>query len=226
MSATITEPAHADSWPDNVYDWAMQEHCMAPEGGLWSFNEVLVASKLYGQPEVQYRVFIVPREDVVPREDAGHQINFIQYGLAVGNMVLVDFGEPITDFPKDHQQTVEYLRVNGRPILADKLITMFQHIEEDPDEPAVNIVSLRDMAWCMVKHKNFVDPSIGPDRYGMVYAQWRIMGDGVLVVSFLGNNEILLVAQADRDGSTVDVSEQGRLQDIFKEYECLVPRRH
>ena len=141
-------------------------------------------------------------------------------------MVLVDFGEPIADFPADQQQIVEYLRANGRPILADKLVTMLQNIDEDPDEPDVNIASLQEMARCLVEHRDFIDPSIGPDRYSMVYAQWRIMGDGVLVVSFLGNDEILLVAQADCDGSSVDVSEQGRLQDIFKEYECLVPRRH
>ena len=226
MSTATTTPVDADYWPDNVYDWAMQEHCMAPEGGLWRFNEVLVASELYGQPEVRYRVFIVPREDAVSREDPGRQINFIQYGPDASNMVLVDFCEPITDFPTVHQQTVEYLRANGRPILADKLVTMLQNIDEDPDEPEVNIVSLRDMARCLVEHRDFADPSIGPDRYSMVYAQWRIMGDGVLVVSFLGNDEILLVAQADRDGFSVNVSEQGRLQDIFKEHECLVPRRH
>ena len=132
---------------------------------------------------------------------------------------------PIVDFPVDHQDAVEYLRANGRPILADKLVTLLQNIDEDPDEPEVNIVSLRDMARCPVEHGDFADPSIGSDRYSMVYAQWRIMGDGVLVLSFLGNGETLLVAQADRDGSPVDVSEEGRLQDVIKEYECLVPRR-
>ena len=220
MSTATTELAHADSWPDNVYDWAIQENCMAPEGGLWNVDEVYAASKLYAQSGVQYRVFIVNQGD------AGRQINFIQYGLDASNMVLADFGEPIVDFPANHRETVDYLRANGRPILADKLVTMLQNIDEDPDEPQVNIVSLRDMARCLVEHGDFADPSIGPDRYSMVYAQWRIMGDGVLVVSFLGNAEILLVAQADRDGSSVDVSEQGGLQDIFKEYDCLVPRRH
>jgi hypothetical protein len=220
MSTTTTELAHADYWPDNVHDWAVQEFNKAPEGGLWSVDEVSAASKLYAQSEVQYRVVIVHRGD------AGHQLNFIQYGRDASNIVLVDFGEPITDFPADHQETVEYLRANGRPILADKLVTMLQNIDEDPDEPEVNIVSLQDMARCLVERGDFADPSIGPDRYSMVYAQWRIMGDGVLVVSFLGDDEILLVAQADRNGCPVDVSKRGRLQDILKEYECLVPRRH
>ena len=137
-----------------------------------------------------------------------------------------DGGGPITDFPADHQETVEYLRANGRPILADKLVTMLQDFDGDPDEPEVNIVSLQDMARCLVERGDFADPSIGPGRCSMVYAQWRIMGDGVLVVSFLGDDEILLVAQGDRNGCPVDVSKQGRLQDILKEYECLVPRRH
>ena len=220
MSTATTMPVDADYWPDNVHDWAVQEFRKAPEGGLWNVDEVYAAS-MYAQSEVPYRVVMV-YGGVGP----GRQINFIQYGCDASNIVLGDFGEHITDFPADHQEAVEYLRANGRPILADKLVSMLQNIGEDPDEPDVNIISLRDMARCLVEHRDFADPSIGPDRYSMVYAQWRIMGDGVLVVSFLGNAEILLVAQADRDGCPVDVSEQGRLQDIFKGYEYLVPRRH
>ena len=220
MSTATTEPVRAGYWPDNVYDWIAQELINAPKDGLWAVDEISEASKLYAQSEVPYRVYIVDGKD------ANRRIKFIQYGRDASNIVLLDVNEPTADFPAHYQEAVEYLRANDRPILADKLVALLKNMREDPDERDICIISLRDMARCLVKRKDFADPSIGPDRHSMIYTQWRIMGDGVLVVNFLGNDEILLVAQADLDGLPVDASKQGKLQDILQEYEYLVPRRH
>ena len=251
MSTTITSPPFlAECHPDNIHNWIAQEFNRAEYVGLEppsdqaTYRELngllpsgqatywcaqpfskpagwaIVASRLYSQPEARYRVFIVDRGE---EGSLTTQVSFIQYGP---DEVLVDFGEAITDFPTDHQETVEYLRTYGRPVLAEKLVTMLQNVKDDPDEPPIHVSSLRDMARCLVEHKGFADPSIGLDRRGMVYAQWRIMGDGILVVSFLGHDEVLLVAQASRGGCPVDVSKQGRSQDIVKEHEDLVPRRN
>lgn len=249
MNAAITAPSPAEYHPDDIA-WAAQEFnksnvffefpsgettcwhpqelnepppgqttywCAQPfEPAVWK----MLVSKPYSQPGVRYRVFMVDRRSL---EIVDHRVSFIQYG---SDEVLADFGEPITAFPTDHQETVEYLRTHGRPVLAEKLVTLLQNVNDDPDEPPIYISSLRDMARCLVEHKGFADPSIGLGRRGMVYAQWRIMGDGVLVVSFLGHDEVLLVAQASRGGCPLDISESGRSQDIVKEHEDLVPRRN
>ena len=159
---------------------------------------------------------------------AEYELKLVQYGDDLNALIIVDFGETTDEFPKEDQQVVKLLRENGRPILARKLVTMLRNTREDPDEPTINIVSLRDMARLLVEHNDFADPFIGPDRLGIIHAQWRIIGNGVLVVSFLGYGEILLVAQADEspDNQALDVSRRGPDQEILEEFGHLVPRRY
>ncbi len=177
-----------------------------------------------GFAELENWYFIVP----TPAGTADHRLEFIQYGEDSDALIVVGFGESETDLPKDHWEAVLFLRKNGRPILADKLIAMLQVVEEDPDVGTVSIVSLRDMARIMVDNGDFADPSISPDDLGIVHAQWRIFGNGLLVISFIGHEEILVVAQADGEPQEedLDISKRGQMQEILREYGHLVPLRH
>ncbi len=155
---------------------------------------------------------------------ADYEVAIIQYGEGNSAWVIVDFQEPTSEFPKEHQEVIEYLRYFGRPLLADRLVEMLRNVGEDSDGPALKIVSLRDMARFLVEHRKFADPFIGPDGFGLIHAQWRIMNDGVLVVVFLGQSEVLLVAQAG-DDEELDISIRGEGQAILEEHGHLVPRR-
>lgn len=159
---------------------------------------------------------------------ADYEVTLIQYGDDSDALIVVDFGEPSSEFPKDQHEVVNYLRSNGRPILARKLIDMLRNAADDPDEPEVRIVSLQQMARLLVLNDDIADPSIGPDRLGIIHAQWQILGDGVLVISFLGHGEILLVAQADEgpENEFLDASTVGSEQEILEGYGYLVPRRY
>ena len=163
-----------------------------------------------------------------PSGTADHRPEFIQYGEDSDALIVVGFGESETEIPKDHWEAVRFLRNNGRSILADKLIAMLQAVDDDPDGGTISIVSLRDMARLMVENGGFADPSISPDDLGIVHAQWRIFGDGLLVISFIGHGEILVVAQADGDPhrEDLDISKRGQMQGILREYGHLVPLRH
>ena len=156
-----------------------------------------------------------------------YEVTLIQYGEGSDSLIIFDFNEPASEFPEEHQEVIDYLRSGGRRILAGKLIAMLRNVEEDPDNPLINIVSLWDMARILAAHKDFADPFIGPDGRGNIHAQWRILGDGVLVVSFLGYGVILLVAQADEgsDNDVLDISVRGPEQDILEDFGRLVPRR-
>lgn len=155
------------------------------------------------------------------------EITFREYGEGPNTVILVDFGEPTTDFPKEQQTVVNYLRDNGRPILADRLLTILEDAMENPDETTIDIFSLRDVARLLVEYDNFADPAIGTDRLGIIHAQWRIVGNGILVMSFLGHDEILLIAQADAhpDGKALDITKRGPKQEILQEFGDLVPCR-
>ena len=99
-------------------------------------------------PELANWYFIVQ----TPSGTADHQPEFIQYGEDSDALIVVGFGESETELPKDYWEAVRFLRNNGRPILADKLIAMLQAVDEDPDGGTISIVSLRDMARLMVEN--------------------------------------------------------------------------
>ena len=158
---------------------------------------------------------------------AQYEVAVVQYGEGSGAWVIVDFQEPTSEFPEEHQEVVDYLRDYGRPLLAEQLVEMLRNVGEDSDEPLPKIVSLRDMARLIVEHRNFADPFIGPDGSGFVHAQWRILNDGMLVVVFLGFGQVLLVAQADKghDARGLDLNIHGEGNVILEKYGYLVPRR-
>ena len=56
----------------------------------------------------------------VPTVATDYAVKIFQYGGDRDALILVDFEEPEDEFPKDHLETVRFLRANGRPILADK----------------------------------------------------------------------------------------------------------
>lgn len=151
-----------------------------------------------------------------------------KYGEGGWTLFLIDFGEPETEFPMDHIEAIRFLRNNGRPVLAKRLISMLQSVKEDPDEAEVRIVSLRDMARLMVERQEFADPSIGSDDLGDVYAQWRIAGNGIMVLNFLGYGEVIITAQADEtdERGKLDISNKGKAGSILLEYGSLVPSRN
>lgn len=164
---------------------------------------------------------------LVGAETVDREVKFRQFGKGSDVVVMVDFGEPKTEFPKAYQEVVEMLRQGGREVLASKVVGMLRNVLEEPEQSNVRVVCLRDMAGVMVEKKSFADPSIGCDRFGVVHAQWRFDGDGVVVLSFLGYGEVLLVAQAGAVGNeqALDVCERGQVECVLKENGKLVPVR-
>ena len=157
-----------------------------------------------------------------------YEISLLQYGEYPDTLIMVDFGEPTSEFPEEYQAHIDHLRTNGRRILADKLVTMLRNMRDDPDQGEVHIVSLQDMARLFSKRQEFADPFIGTDRRGIIHAQWRMVGNGVLVWGFLGYGDVLLVAQADEtpDNEELDITTRGSEHAILEEFGHLVPRRN
>ena len=156
--------------------------------------------------------------------DATHETEVIVRPF--GNILVVDFGEPLSEFPDEYQETIEYLRNNGRPVLADQLIEMLD--DQEPDESKINLISLHEMGRVLVGQKDFDDPLIGADRRGFVHAQWTIAGNGILIWGFLEDRRILMVAQADASSIApegLDINERLPSEEVLKTYGHLVPRR-
>ena len=159
---------------------------------------------------------------VRPDTDHRAEVNVRQFG----NILMMDFGETLNEFPDEHQSTVEYLWINGRPVLAGQLIEMLD--DQEPDEAKINLVSLGEMARLLVEQGDFDDPLIGADRRGLVHAQWTIAGNGILIWGFLEDKRILMVAQADESSIApdgLDINERLPAEKVLDTYGHLVPRR-
>ena len=156
-----------------------------------------------------------------------HGIRF-QYDEDSAPIIIADFGEPASEFPEEQQEIIDLLRSNCRDILANKLVAMLRDVQEDPNDPEVSIVSLRQMAWFFVEQQNFADPFLGPDRHGLVHAEWKFWGNGVLVMVFPGDGVVLLIAQADEtpDGEKLDICTKRTTTEVLKEFGHLVPHRY
>ena len=226
MTSTTGTTAHprireGDDIVDGTHFWVFPEAAGGGEVSGYRLDPVRNGTEATGAP---IRHYVCP----ATTGTTYREVKFIQYGEDWDALVIVDFGEPDAEFPEDRQGTVQFLRENGRPVLADKLFAMLRNVDEDPDGPTVNLVSLRDMARVLAEYGSFADPSISPDRYGTIHAQWRIVGNGLLVISFLGYAEILLTAQADEttESEELDISRRGWAPDILEEYARLVPTRY
>ena len=206
------------SYEEGSYSYVQELH------GVWRPNESAVVLHGVWRPNFDVHSTTAPLTRIrspLRVSTAEFEVKLIHYGEG---LVIVDFGEPESAFPEEHLAVVNLLRNHGRHLFADRLIDMLQNVRDDPDA-TINIISLRDMARFLVEH-DFKDPAIGPDRRGIVHAQWRISGNGVLIMGFLGNGDILLVAQGDEtpDSDELDISTRRPEPEILEEYGHLVPR--
>ena len=190
----------------------------------------LPSSQQGDQQQADYRVIgeILAHDFIVPVHSGTieTELEVREYHDMGRTFVIVDFMEPEDEFPYECQEVIRELRDNGRPILADTLLDMVREMQEEPLDSDVVIVSLRDMAQFLIEERTVVDPIVGPDGKGIMYAQWEITDGGDLILGFPGYGEVILVAQRDEGPNVkeLDISDRGSQERILEEYGYLVPR--
>ena len=145
--------------------------------------------------------------------------------------ILVDIPE-IDNLPggrtDEYHRVIEQLRSYGRPMVAEELLEMLRNIQEDPDhEVDIQVYSLQAMARFLIEHGEYTDPLAGHDPDGLMQIEWRIFGDGLLVMAFLEDEYIHCVAQAEPPDSdnALDISVELPMDQVAKEYGHLIPTR-
>ena len=104
----------------------------------------------------------------------------------------------------------EVLRSHGLNEVATRLVQLIEMLDEEPDEPDLEIESLQSFAELFVEETHLPVPEIGAGPEGFVEAEWRITpsgngranpnerywdrGDGVLAMKFLPTGLIRFAA--------------------------------
>ena len=82
------------------------------------------------------------------------------------------------------QEITGLLREFGRTTIADRLAYLHGLHDDDPDEPLLEIESLRTIASFLLSEGQMRDPEIGLAPSGLVVGQWRIPPSGILAMEF------------------------------------------
>ncbi len=93
--------------------------------------------------------------------------------------------------------SIDRLGAAGRGEVAESLEELIVLINEDPDEPDLDVDSLTYFADFLIDEPHFGTPVIGTDPEGRVQAEWRVLSEGLLVMNFRQDGLIRFVAVAE-----------------------------
>ena len=86
------------------------------------------------------------------------------------------------------------LSFGGRRALADRIRELHKMTVEEPDEPAIVLASLRELAIFFLGHKELSDPDVGVRPDGLLQAEWASDAGDVLVMAFTASGTIRYAA--------------------------------
>ena len=93
-----------------------------------------------------------------------------------------------------HEEIIAVLRLFGLDVVANRLVYLCSLAGNDPDEPRIEIESLRAMALFIMSERHLLDPRIGVTPDGLIQIEWRVPDNGVLAMVFLPSGLIRFAA--------------------------------
>ena len=93
-----------------------------------------------------------------------------------------------------HAEIIAVLRLFGLDVVANRLVYLCSLADDDPDEPRIEIESLRAMALFIMSERHLLDPRIGVTPDGLIQIEWRVPDNGVLAMVFLTSGLIQFAA--------------------------------
>ena len=143
-------------------------------------------------------------------------------------VILVDFSDTIAKedtSSAEYDRIVEALRASGRELLADEVFEMLIATRDDPSEIPIKLYSLQQMAVFLLENRGVRDPIVGPNLSGVMQAEWKIFGDGLLVLVFWGEGQVHCVVRVDATTNRAEVRESVRLSptEAMEKFGDLVP---
>ena len=82
----------------------------------------------------------------------------------------------------------------GLGAVADRLSYLHRTVEDDQDEPSINLDSLRKLALFLLSERRLGNPQLGVNPNGLILAEWPVGEKGVLAMEFLASGAIRFAA--------------------------------
>lgn len=98
------------------------------------------------------------------------------------------------EIAQTHEQIIAFLRQFGSDKVADRLIYLRRLADIDPEEPSIEIESLRAMGLFLLSERQLPDPQIGVTPDGLMQIEWRFGKNGILAMEFLRSGLVRFAA--------------------------------
>ena len=96
------------------------------------------------------------------------------------------------------EEIIDALRLQGLNAAADRVSYLRRVVAEDPDEPPIQIESLRRLAQFLVGERSLGTPRIGVSPDGLMQIEWLPENGGIIAMWFLANGNIQFSAIAGK----------------------------
>ena len=103
-----------------------------------------------------------------------------------------------------HEEVIAVLRMFGLDSIADRLGYLRSLVYDDPDEPPIDLESLRAMALFIMSERQLPLPRIAVSPDGMIQIEWRPEDSGIIAMNFLPSGLIRFAAISSTDACEGD----------------------
>ena len=214
--STETEHQVPEAHPQIATKWTDQTALLARvlRSPIWSTDDLSSQIGNVAMPETIIPAFLakIPRSPIRPAEDVDLQRWFIS-SSQIGNVAMPETIIPaylakvlrppipsINDLISQISNAVmpeaiiTALRRCGLDAVSERLSYLYELVEDDPDEPSINLDSLRKLALFLLNERQLGNPQIGVNPDGLALAEWPVGEKGVLAMEFLPSGFIRFAA--------------------------------
>ena len=97
-----------------------------------------------------------------------------------------------------HEEIIAVLSMFGLETVSDRLGYLRSLVDDDPDEPQMELESLRAMALFIMSERQLPLPRIAVSPDGLIQIEWRPEDRGILAMKFLLDGKIRFAGIGER----------------------------
>lgn len=92
------------------------------------------------------------------------------------------------------EEVVSVLEMNGLDSVAARIRYLYGLPDDDPDEPPLQLDSLRVLTRFLLGERHMRSPNLAVDPDGLAHAEWKLAGGGILAIEFLPSGHLRFAA--------------------------------
>ena len=173
------------------------------EGGFSGLASLMVDTKASEGDREAFEILEVAEAAAGGSTHTVHAVPRVDFGVAspLWRLPSVTVADVMLACAKEPQTIAGLVRSSGNESVADEIERLLALADDDPDEPEMQLESLRELALFLLHDNWLPSPVVGVSHEGLLTAEWRIVPSGGLIMTFVPPGRIQFAGVADVGGS-------------------------